>query len=162
MSTAGDGGAKLRMSRDLFSLGIDGRRALSLHEAQRNAGQASRTVRSPDCVALHPGYGRCDRGDKDVCECDIDGLLSSSDRVRFCCCRIVSILIHWINAVKRLPAAFYALSSGREPVREWLRRLMTMIARLSARTSRMWSFPGRSGCLCVGRSGRGFGRCAAR
>jgi phage-related protein len=29
----------------------------------------------------------------------------------------------WSEIVKRLPAAFYALPSGRQPVREWLRSL---------------------------------------
>ncbi len=43
--------------------------------------------------------------------------------VRPSCCHVVSILIHGISTVKRLPAAFYALPSGREPVREWLRAL---------------------------------------
>jgi hypothetical protein len=34
-------------------------------------------------------------------------------------------LVHWLpgETVKRLPAAFYQLPSGREPVREWLKAL---------------------------------------
>jgi phage-related protein len=40
-------------------------------------------------------------------------------------CPVVSILVHALSgtSVKRLPAAFYELPSGRCPVREWLKRL---------------------------------------
>jgi phage-related protein len=51
--------------------------------------------------------------------------------------------------VKRLPAAFFAPSSGREPVREWLKAFLRLTGKRSARISRTLSFPGRIGMpLC--------------
>jgi hypothetical protein len=53
--------------------------------------------------------------------------------------------------VKRLPAAFYALASGREPVREWLRSLDSEDRKIIGEDIKEVEFSWPSACLCVDR-----------
>jgi hypothetical protein len=63
--------------------------------------------------------------------------------------------------VKRLPTAFYRLSSGREPVREWLKALAAEDRRIIGEDIKDVEFSWPLECRCVARSAKGFGKFAA-
>lgn len=63
--------------------------------------------------------------------------------------------------MKRLPAVFYQLASGREPVREWLKALTDEDRKIIGEDIKDVEFSWPVGCPCAARLAKGSGKFAA-
>ena len=66
-----------------------------------------------------------------------------------------------IDRSKKITGRFYALGSGRRPVRDWLLELSRDDRRIIGRDIQKWNSAGRSACLIAGRWDRVSGKCSA-